>query len=102
MQQLTRELTWPGCLSNNVAGTQEGGVAQQQRMTKTMQQLLQSSKHLIKLKYDTQQAVTAVRVQSDEQESMRRQKDERMRQVRADTGSQSKQRKAEHSAVRCS
>jgi hypothetical protein len=50
-------------------------------MTKTMQQLLQSSKHLIKLKFDTQQAVTAVKVQSDEQESMRRQKDERMRQV---------------------
>lgn len=50
-------------------------------MTKAMQQLLQSSKHLIKLKFDTQQAVTAVKVQSDEQESMRRQKDERMRQV---------------------
>jgi hypothetical protein len=46
-----------------------------------MQQLLQSSKHLIKLKCDTQQAVTAVKVQSDEQEGSRRQKDERMRQV---------------------
>lgn len=56
-------------------------MAQQQGMSKTMQQLLQSSKHLVKLKYDTQQAVTAVRVQSHEQESMRRQKDERVRQV---------------------
>lgn len=61
------------------AGAQE--VAQQQGTTKTMQQLLQSSKRLIKLKFDTQQAVTAVKVQSDEQESIRRQKDERMRQV---------------------
>ena len=52
-------------------------------MTKGMQQLLQSSKRLIRLKADTQQAVTAVRVQGDEQESIRRQKDERMRQVGA-------------------
>jgi hypothetical protein len=63
------------------AGAQE--VAQQQGMSKTMQQLLQSSKRLIKLKFETQQAVSAVKVQSDEQESLRRQKDERMRQVRA-------------------
>jgi len=62
------------------AGAQE--VVQQQGMTMAMQQLLQSSKRLIKLKFDSQQAVTAVKVQGDEHEGLRRQKDERMRQVR--------------------
>jgi hypothetical protein len=55
-------------------------------MSKTTQQLLQSSKRLLKLKHETQQAATAVRVQSDEQESSRRQRDGQTRQVRLGQG----------------
>jgi hypothetical protein len=50
-------------------------------MTRTQQQLLDSSRRLLELKFETQQAVTAVRVQGDEHECQRRQRDDRMRQV---------------------
>lgn len=46
-----------------------------------MQQLLESSRRLLRLKHETQQAVTAVRVAGDEQENARRQREERTRQV---------------------
>eukprot|EP00878_Enallax_costatus_P026636 GHUV01028591.1.p2 GENE.GHUV01028591.1~~GHUV01028591.1.p2 ORF type:complete len:108 (+),score=29.00 GHUV01028591.1:322-645(+) len=55
---------------------------QQQESSKTNQQLIESSRRLLRLKDDTQTAVTAVRVQGDELENSRRQREEHMRQVR--------------------
>eukprot|EP00879_Flechtneria_rotunda_P030675 GHRR01033341.1.p1 GENE.GHRR01033341.1~~GHRR01033341.1.p1 ORF type:complete len:269 (+),score=128.33 GHRR01033341.1:529-1335(+) len=60
------------------AGTQEA--AQQQEISRTTQQLLESSRLLLRLKYETTKAVTAVRVQGDELENARRQKEEHVRQ----------------------
>lgn len=62
-------------------GIQEA--TQQQDSSKTTQQLLESSRRLLKLKHETQKAVTAVRVQGDELENARRQREENMRQVGA-------------------
>jgi hypothetical protein len=61
-------------------GTQEA--TQQQETSKTTQQLLESSRRLLRLRHETQQGVTSVRVAGDEHENARRQKEEHVRQVR--------------------
>lgn len=61
------------------AGIQE--TTQQQDSSKSCQQLLENSRRLLKLKNETQKAVTAVRVHGDELENARRQREEHMRQV---------------------
>lgn len=63
------------------ASTGVHDVTAAQEMTRTQQQLLASARRLVKLKHDTQQAVTAARVASGELESTRRTDDERVRQV---------------------
>lgn len=60
-------------------GAQEA--TQQQGTSKTSQQLLESSRRLLRLKHESQKAVTAVRLQGDELENARRQREEYMRQV---------------------
>lgn len=70
-------------LLSRTAGTQEA--TQQQETSKTTQQLLESSRRLLRLRHDTQQGVTAVRVAGDEHENARRQKEEHVRQVRLQT-----------------
>ncbi|WIA22959.1 hypothetical protein OEZ86_009886 [Tetradesmus obliquus] len=62
----------------DTTGTQEA--TQQQETSKTTQQLLESSRRLLRLRHDTQQGVTAVRVAGDEHENARRQKEEHVRQ----------------------
>eukprot|EP00775_Hariotina_reticulata_P011515 gene11515-11658_t len=54
--------------------------AQQQEASKSTQQLLESSRRLLRVKYDTQQAVTAIKVHGDELETTRRDKEEHLRQ----------------------
>jgi len=66
------------CFSS-YAGSQEA--AQQHEASKSAQQLLESSSRLLRVKYDTQQAVTAIKVQGDELETTRRDKEEHLRQV---------------------
>eukprot|EP00882_Tetradesmus_deserticola_P028801 GHRQ01032095.1.p1 GENE.GHRQ01032095.1~~GHRQ01032095.1.p1 ORF type:complete len:269 (+),score=137.27 GHRQ01032095.1:340-1146(+) len=62
----------------DTTGTQEA--TQQQETSKTTQQLLESSRRLLRLRHDTQQGVTAVRVAGDEHENARQQREEHVRQ----------------------
>ncbi|KAF6263341.1 sperm tail-domain-containing protein [Scenedesmus sp. NREL 46B-D3] len=62
----------------HVTGTQEA--TQQQETSKATQQLLESSRRLLRLRHDGQQGVTAVRVAGDEHENARRQREEHVRQ----------------------